>query len=151
MSKRTKQSRLDAYKDLLPLMRQEFPKAFPPKGQPPPLKIGVHDDLASLLDGKASRSGIRAFLCIWTGSPGYLRRLVAGGERVAPDGSPDGQVTKEQADLASSALKTLVSASRARRKIREPEHKPRRAAPVIEFVKPRQPAPVRFARSVAQQ
>ena len=92
------------------LLRDRFPQAFTGRGQPRrPLKVGIHADLVTTLDGAVRHRELRAALRAYTSKPSYLRALLAGAGRVALDGSPAGTVTSDDEAAAKARLAELTN------------------------------------------
>lgn len=81
-------------------MVQKFPAIFSKKGGVKmPLKIGISQDIIDTCpDIKPWK--VKAFLNDYTHGPRYLLALATGGARYALDGTPCGEVTPDQQDLA---------------------------------------------------
>lgn len=80
-----------------------YPRAFMP-GQPQPLKIGIHEDLARLEGGDQKK--IRRALAGYVKLPRYLRSLKAGAVRLDLHGDNAGFVTPTEAEFAAQQLAT---------------------------------------------
>jgi sRNA-binding protein len=91
-----------------------FPQAFTGRGQPRrPLKVGIHGDLVTALDGAVSPRALKAALRAYTSKPSYLRVLVAGTARVSLDGSPAGTVTSDEETAAKARLAEIANPAQA--------------------------------------
>ena len=86
--------------DMLVILNKKYPKAFPPKGPRPSLKIGIKEDVVKAFDNKFTNVKVHNFLSWYTCSKLYFQNHVAGMPRYDLRGSITGQVTeKEAADV----------------------------------------------------
>jgi ProP effector len=91
------------------LLCDRFPQAFTGRGQPRrPLKVAIHVDLVTALDGAVRPRALKSALRAYTSKPSYLRALTAGAARVSLDGSPAGMVTSEHETAAKARLSALA-------------------------------------------
>lgn len=94
--------------DLYPATRDqmlvEFPNAFGTLETPKPLKVGIREDLAEILDDEA----LTRFLIRWTSLREYKLALSKGGPRYDLQGKPCGAVTAEERELAMTPLARLI-------------------------------------------
>jgi hypothetical protein len=90
--------------DFTTVLRERWPLAF--AAPPRPLKVGIFDDLRSLLSEVQDVLISRA-LCCWTMQSGYLAACVPGAARFDLHGQAVGAVTDSQAGYAASALHYL--------------------------------------------
>lgn len=110
-----------AYKAAKPIILALGLPVFSDAVNPLPLRVGSHDDLASLVGEELATD----FLRCWTLRGEYRAVLVEGAGRYALDGTPDGTVTRDHL-LRAAAVKTIPRTSRsirerikvARRKLR---------------------------------
>ena len=65
-----------------------------------PLKIGIHLEIISALDGAITRVELSRALGCYVANAVYLSRLREGAKRVALDGEPSGTVTAAQENHA---------------------------------------------------
>jgi ProP effector len=83
-------------------LRDRWPAVFRPHTDPgpwPPLKVGVHLDIAMAAPELAVPRGLlREALRLYTSRDPYLAGLVKGAARFGLDGEPCGTVTAEQAN-----------------------------------------------------
>ena len=97
------------------LLCDRFPQAFSGRGQPRrPLKVGIHADLVTALNGAVRPPALKSALRAYTSKPSYLRALFAGTTRVSLDGSPAGTVTSEDETAARARLAELANPPQAR-------------------------------------
>ena len=97
------------------LLCDRFPQAFTGRGQPRrPLKVGIHADLVTALDGAVRPRDLRNALRAYTSTASYLGVLSAGAARVSLDGSPAGTVTSEDETAANARLDQLANPTPAR-------------------------------------
>jgi len=86
--------------DMLAILNKKYPKAFPPKGPRPSLKIGIKEDVVKAFDNKFTNVKVHNFLSWYTCSKLYFQNHAAGMPRYDLRGSITGQVTeKEAADV----------------------------------------------------
>lgn len=96
--------RFRVYKEARRKMAQAYPAAFPLKGRRPPLKVGVIKDILGDGSHGLPSGQVRLFLAIWTRSTAYLDSVARGRQRVAIDGTPEGEVSTVHAALAAQAV-----------------------------------------------
>jgi sRNA-binding protein len=85
-----------------------FPRAFFPFGQNcRPLRVGIFDDLNGVLPPEVDRAGLKLYLRLYTGQPGYLRELKPGAIRIGLDGRRSGRVSSKEAASAAARLQKL--------------------------------------------
>jgi ProP effector len=80
-----------------------------------PLKIGIHLDILTVLDGALTKSKLRLGLSYYTNNVGYLRALSEGAARIDLAGDAVGVVSADEAQQAVQALDRLA----AYRKLRQ--------------------------------
>jgi len=74
----------------LALLRARFPKAFPAMGcPPPPLRIGIHTEIALALGNATTLRRIRRALAHHAATAAYRKAVRRGEARVGLDGTPD--------------------------------------------------------------
>lgn len=96
------------------LLREQYPDLF--GDHPPPLKIGIHDDLLAR-HPDIDRPGLKRALALHTGRFSYQKALTKpGAARVDLDGNPAGEVTAEQAEIARQRLAELKAEADKKRK-----------------------------------
>ncbi len=83
-------------------LRDLAPLAF--TDPPVPLAIGIHRDIAALLDSEADKATISQFLRRWTRSTEYLRAIARGDPRRSLDGNRTGEPTADQRESAAKWL-----------------------------------------------
>jgi ProP effector len=95
--------RLTAALELIGVLAERFPAclAVNPSYRRP-LKIGIHLDLLTALDGTITPKALCDALRLYVGNPWYLKACVAGADRVDLNGVPAGKVTAEHADVAKA-------------------------------------------------
>jgi ProP effector len=69
-----------------------------------PLKLGIHHDIAALLNGAVSDDELSIGLGYYTGNVCYLRACVQDAARIDLDGNAAGTVSAEHADQAVKRL-----------------------------------------------
>jgi ProP effector len=79
-----------------------------------PLRLGIHRDILTALDGAVTSQELSRALRYYTGNTWYLRALVAGAARVGLAGNPAGTVSAEEA--AAAALR-LAGRKKKRRQV----------------------------------
>jgi sRNA-binding protein len=123
-------------------LAQAFPQAFfVYEARRRPLKIGIHQDILSVLGDTMDASELSAILRYYCGNRAYLRCSVAGAVRIDLDGSPAGEVTTEQAERAAKLLQRRASkASPKTAPVPQPE--PASSLPSVAPA-PRTPEPTR--------
>jgi sRNA-binding protein len=90
-----------AFGALLARAINDFPAAF--KGKPRPLVRGARHLLVAAWPDQ-SQTAIRKFIGLYCASRLYLLAVAAGGPRYYFDGSPDGDVTAEEQQIARDRL-----------------------------------------------
>lgn len=111
------------FQQILTALQARYPHCFPPNGVDlKPLKIGIHHDLRCHLPEGVSATRLRHFLAWYTRRFVYRKHLKAGAVRVALDGSPAGEVTAEQAQLAMTPRQPNAE--------RPPPNNPRHSLPL---------------------
>lgn len=93
------------------LLAERWPRCFSVFEQRRrPLKLGIHRDIATVLEGAVTVQELRSALRFYVSNTWYLRAaMVVGAARIDLDGNPSGSVTAEEADAAAAR-----SASRKR-------------------------------------
>ena len=69
-----------------------------------PLKIGIHLEIISALDGAITRVELSRALGCYVANDVYLSRLRVGAKRLGLDGAAAGEVTQAEADHAKMQL-----------------------------------------------
>jgi sRNA-binding protein len=72
-----------------------------------PLKLGIHIDILTALDGVITPAELRLGLTFYCSNPVYLQRLRAGAARVGLDGGVSGYVTADEAQRAADRLASI--------------------------------------------
>jgi len=98
-------------------LHEWFPVAF--ALDRPPLKIGIHHDLAERAAAITPKE-VREALRFHTGTLTYLRGLIEGAPRLDLDGEPAGAVTAAEAAHAGIKLARIKERSRERKAAAEP-------------------------------
>jgi ProP effector len=99
------------------LLAERFPKCFAVFEQRRlPLKIGIHKDILTRLDGALTPSELIAALRAYVSNGTYRRRLLEGAERIDLDGNPSGVVTATQEVDARSKIAAANGRAAAARK-----------------------------------
>jgi ProP effector len=99
------------------LLSEKFPKCFAVFEQRRlPLKIGIHKDILTRLDGALTPSELTAALRAYVSNGTYRRRLLEGTERIDLDGNPCGVVTVAQEADARSKIAAANGRAAAARK-----------------------------------
>lgn len=83
-----------------------------------PLALGIHKTVKERMP-EVEAAALRAAMKIHTASTRYLKALVVGKERFDLDGQPAGEVTEEQREVASTALRERFKKAAERRKADE--------------------------------
>ncbi len=110
------------------LLAERYPSTFfLIEGRRRPLKIGIAADIYEAVPD-INKEHLQWALARYCMSPGYLRSLVTGAERVGLAGDAAGVVTEEAATKAASMLAQVVSARRKRAAAPKVEHEPAKAA-----------------------
>jgi len=96
------------------LLAERFPSTFfLIEGRRRPLKIGIAADIYEAVPD-INKENLQWALARYCMSPGYLRSLVTGAERVGLAGDAAGPVTEEAATKAAGTLAQVVTARRNR-------------------------------------
>lgn len=104
-------------KNLSPVLlalREAFPLAFPPGGQPPrPLAIGIREALMAWADTRTDidHKQVHSTLARYCSRVAYRRALVAGALRVNLQGEPVDAVTAEAEYAANAAIERDLKAA----------------------------------------
>jgi ProP effector len=86
-------------------LTEQFPKAFSVyEGRRRPLKVGVHLDIVSRLNGVMTPQEVGITLRLYTSANAYLRACRAGADRIDLDGNPLGTVSESDAENAQARL-----------------------------------------------
>lgn len=110
-------------KEILAFWAERYPKAFSTVN-PQPLKVGIHEDLAS--SGSLPDHWIRRALAGYVKSPRYLRVLKTGAVRMDLCGNNAGFVSAEEAGHAKEQLDTIrLQRLEKEKALREKEEKKR--------------------------
>ena len=83
-----------------------------------PLALGIHKTVKEKMP-ELEAAPLRVAMRIHTASTRYLKALAIGAQRFDLDGNPAGEITAEQRDVASEALKERFKKAGERRKIDE--------------------------------
>ena len=81
-----------------------------------PLAIGAGREILAHCDDAITPDERDMAVRAWTGQPAYLGALMAGGERIALDGSPAGSITEGERGYAARRLKALKERRKATEK-----------------------------------
>lgn len=98
------------------------------KHQPPPLKVGIHEDLITkiaALGRPFTKRSIKGALQTYTLRPGYQRALKAGRDRVDLDGAAAGVVSEVEAAAAQLKVARLLEQRKAPPKTAKPKPSPK--------------------------
>lgn len=107
-----RQTNWSLYKEHRAHLADLFPAISYSGGEKRPLAVGIKYDLIGANTGLTARD-IKHFLRAYCFGPKYLRMLKRGARRIALDGSPDGEVTDEEAAYAALQLRTHYDMRRA--------------------------------------
>lgn len=107
-------------KEIITYLAEKFPLCFSLEGEAKPLKIGLFQDLAEVLndDERVSKTQLRHALRQYTTNWRYLHGIKAGAVRVDLQGNPAGEVEAEHAEHAANALaeaKAKIAGKRAQK------------------------------------
>lgn len=83
-----------------------------------PLALGIHKTVKERMP-ELEAAALRTAMKTHTASTRYLKALVVGKERFDLDGNPSGEVTEEQREVASTALRERFKKAAERRKAEE--------------------------------
>ena len=87
------------------LLAERWPAAFAiHEKRRRPLKIGIHLEIISALDGAITRVELSRALGCYVANDVYLSRLRVGAKRLGLDGAAAGEVTQAEADHAKMQL-----------------------------------------------
>jgi sRNA-binding protein len=115
VSARVSNPRRDA-EAAIDLLAETFPRAFfRDAARRQPLKVGVHVELLSKLDGALTPLELRLAMYFYTGHLGYLRACTAGVARIDLDGNAAGSVSALEAAHARARLQAIKARLKARR------------------------------------
>ncbi|WP_291970448.1 RNA chaperone ProQ [Candidatus Symbiopectobacterium sp.] len=112
------QPNLNSSKDVIAFLAERFPLCFTTEGDTWPLKIGIFQDLVTLVSetDSVSKTQLRSALRLYTSSWRYLYCIKLGAQRVDLDGNPCGELEQQHVDHARKQLeeaKARVQAQRA--------------------------------------
>ena len=100
---------------VIALLAERWPVTFSIReARRKPLKIGVHLEIISALDGVVTKAELSTALACYVANPTYLSRLREGAKRIALDGAAAGEVTKAQEDR-SKMQRWIAELERQRR------------------------------------
>ena len=122
---------------ILQEMQRRYPVFFgQANGKPVPGRIGIAEDLATVVIEGETPKAMERFKRFWFGLVDYTDALTRGGPRYRLDGTTDGEVTAEDVEaavrkLASILFEGLNAKDSARRKRMEKHHKRLRPTPVV--------------------
>jgi ProP effector len=107
------------------LLCEHFPQAFVLFEQRRrPLKVGIYDDIAAVLDGAITKNELANALRVYCGNSAYLHATRAGAARIGLDGKPAGVVSESESEHAKERLKAREAAAKERQE--EARHQPRK-------------------------
>jgi ProP effector len=89
-------------REVIALLAARFPQCFSIEVPRAPLKIGIHAEILTALNGAIRPDQLQRALADYTSVPGYLRSIVSGASRCDLYGSPAGVVTDEEAAYANA-------------------------------------------------
>ncbi len=94
--------------EMMPILVKTFPRAFFPSGRGcQPLRIGIFEDLNTVLPPAIDRARLKLYLGLYTGQPSYLRELKPGAIRIGLNGRGAGRVSPKEAASAEARLQKL--------------------------------------------
>lgn len=104
-------------KEVIAYLCEKFPNCFIAEGEAKPLKIGLFQELAVVLEGdeKVSKTSLRQALRNYTMSWRYLHACRDGAVRVGLNGEEAGVVDTQQAEHAAQTLAEAKAAYAQRR------------------------------------
>jgi ProP effector len=86
---------------VIALLAERWPQAFAVhEFRRKPLKVGIHLDMMSAINGTVTRSELGRALACYVNNPVYLARCREGAKRIGLDGEPAGSITAEQENYA---------------------------------------------------
>jgi ProP effector len=107
------------------LLASRFPHCFAVFEQRrKPLKIGIHIEALSRLDGAITRQELSRALRHYCCNPWYLRAIQVGAERLDLNGNAAGAITESEAEHARKSLELTAMPRRKQAKTATAEIKP---------------------------
>jgi|SRR5262245_7780452 len=111
----TRQKRNQAVAAVIDLLAETFPKAFSVyQERRYPLKLGIHLDIETALDGAVTMAEIRRALRRYCSNPSYLGRLRKDASRLDLNGEPAGAVSPDEEEHAKVKLARIKAKKKAR-------------------------------------
>ena len=97
------------YRKVGKILREAHPCLFPLRGNRPPLKEGILQELIEIHKPETTATSIRVFLRIWTRSTSYLMSVSKGGIRLGLNASESGEVSDHHRREASARIRERKS------------------------------------------
>jgi ProP effector len=109
---------------VIALLAEAFPRTFSVwEMRRRPLKIGIHRDIETALDGAITPAELHKALGTYCSNRAYLEHTLTGTLRLDLDGNPAGVVTAEEEARAKATL-AGIKAKKARRAAAKPTAQP---------------------------
>jgi sRNA-binding protein len=90
---------------LLAVLRERWPLAFCEPRMP--FVIGIAEEIRALLGDEASKATLNLAMHHWTRRPDYIAALARGEMRANLDGSPAGEPTEDERQIAAQRLREI--------------------------------------------
>src|SRR5262245_4040373 len=120
-------ARREAVAAAIMLLAELYPRCFSVyQGRRRPLKIGIHKDILTELDGALTPLELSKALGFYCSNPAYLGRTRKGAERLDLNGEPAGVVTDDEEARAKATLAGIRAKQEARAAAAKALAKPKR-------------------------